>query len=120
MTKTVTIQAQQKWEYLIESSKTENSLLVKLNDLGQHGWELVEILFYKDMKSVMTWTAFLKRPGIGQAPQPGAESASGITTKTMPTGQTAKPSNGMKGFDLEGNDFQLQTDSQPSKPEARA
>jgi hypothetical protein len=110
MTKTVTIQAQQKWEYLIESSRTENSLLVKLSDLGQQGWEAIEILYYKDIKSVMTWTAFLKRPSIGPAPKPGPESASAIAIKTMPTGQTAEPSNGIKGFDLEGNEFPLKTE----------
>lgn len=110
MTKTVTIQAQQKWEYCIESGRTENSLLAKLNDLGQQGWEVIEILYYKDIKSAMTWTAFLKRPSIGQALKPGTESASGIAAKMTPTGQTAEPSNGMKGFDLEGQEFPLKAE----------
>jgi hypothetical protein len=110
MTKTVTIQAQQKWEYCIESSRTENSLLVKLNDLGQQGWEVIEILYYKDMKSAMTWAAFLKRPSIGQVPKPGAESASGIATSAMPTAPTTEPANEMKGFDLEGQEFPLKAE----------
>jgi hypothetical protein len=110
MTKTVTIQAQQKWEYCVESSRTENSLLLKLNDLGQQGWEVIEILYYKDIKSAMTWTAFLKRPSIGQVPKPGAESASGIETRAMPTAPPAEPSNGMKGFDLEGQEFPLKAE----------
>jgi hypothetical protein len=110
MTKTVTIQAQQKWEYFVETSRTENSLVVKLNDLGQQGWELVEILHYKDLKSAMVWTAFLKRPSTGQTPKLGTESASGIAAKTMPTEPAEKPSNGMKGFNLEGKDFQLKTE----------
>lgn len=110
MTKTVTIQAQQKWENCIETCRTENSLLVKLNDLGQQGWELVEIIYYKDMKSAMVWTAFLKRPSLGQAPKPSTESASGIAMKTMPTGEAEALSNGMKGFDLKGSEFQLKTE----------
>jgi hypothetical protein len=110
MTKTVTIQAQQKWEYCVETSRTESSLLVKLNDLGQQGWELAEALYYKDLKSAMVWTAFLKRPSTGQTPKPGTESVSGIATKTTPAGETEKTSNGAKGFNLEGNDFQLKTE----------
>jgi hypothetical protein len=110
MTKTVTIQAQQKWECCIETSRTENSLLVKLNDLGQQGWELVEILYYKDMKSAMVWTAFLKRPSLGQSPQPSAASASGIAMKTMPTEESEAPSNRREGFDLKGSEFQLKTE----------
>ena len=110
MTKTVTIQAQQKWENCIGTSRTENSLLVKLNDLGQQGWELVEILHYKDMKSAMTWTAFLNRPSIGQTLKTDTGSASGIATKTMPPGQREEQSNGMKGFKLERNEFELKTE----------
>lgn len=108
MTKTVTIQAQQKWEYCIETSRTENSLLVKLNGLGQQGWELVEILYYKDMKAAMTWTAFLKRPSLGQASKPSEESV--IAAKTISTGQTEELPAPMKGFDLQGSDFQIKTE----------
>ncbi|MCC6126289.1 MAG: hypothetical protein IT426_15125 [Pirellulales bacterium] len=110
MTKTVTIQAQQKWEYGIENGRTENSLLVKLNDLGQQGWEAIEILYYKDIKSAMTWTAFLKRPSIGQSPKLDAGPASGLAAKPIPAEPTEEKSQAMKGFDLNGSEFPLKTE----------
>jgi hypothetical protein len=107
MTKTVSIQAQQKWEYCIETSRTENSLLVKLNGPGQQRWELVEILYYKDMKAAITWAAFPNRPNIGQSSKPGEESE--IEAKTISTGQTEGLPAPMKGIDLQGSDFQIKT-----------
>jgi hypothetical protein len=110
MTKTVIVQSQQKWEYCLENGRTENSLLAKLNDLGQQGWEAVEILYYKDIKSAMTWTAFLKRPSTGQAPKPDAGSASGLGAKPIPAGPTEEKSDAAKGFDLEGSEFPLKAE----------
>ena len=63
--KTVVVQAQQRWDYCFETRKTENALLIALNKLGQEGWDLVEVLYYKDLKGIMTWTAFMKRPSLG-------------------------------------------------------
>ena len=55
MTRTVTVQAQQRWDYNFESRRTEASLLTALNDLGQQGWEVVNALYYKDIKGIMVW-----------------------------------------------------------------
>ena len=41
MTKTATVHAQQRWEYMSISRKTETYLAGELNTLGQDGWELV-------------------------------------------------------------------------------
>ena len=108
MTKVVTIQAQQKWEYCFETRKTETALLVVLNELGQHGWELVDALYYKDIKGAMAWTAFLKRPSAGQAPAPGQQPAASATA--TPTPQAGDKPGPLQGFDLSGNEFQLKTE----------
>ena len=75
MTRIVTIQAQQKWDFCFESRRTETSLLITLNELGQRGWEVVDVLYYKDIKGIMSWGAFLKRPSIAPAGKPGEDSA---------------------------------------------
>ena len=62
MTKTPTIHAQQKWEYMEATRKTERYLLNDLNDIGQNGWELVSISHGKSRSGEDAWTAFLKRP----------------------------------------------------------
>ena len=102
--KTVVVQAQQRWDYCFESRKTETALLIMLNKLGQEGWDLVEVLYYKDLKAVMTWTAFMKRPSLGQAPAAGQQAA---VSGGVPAGQTpARPAE-PQGFDLAGEDFQV-------------
>ncbi|MBN1393577.1 MAG: hypothetical protein JW959_00905 [Pirellulales bacterium] len=111
MTKIVTIEAQQKWEYRLESRKTESSLLKTLNELGQQGWELVEVLYYKDLKAIMTWTGFMKRPCVPQ-PQQGGE-GSAILTKAEPLDESA-PLGNEKGFDLSGDEFPLAEEKPPS------
>ena len=86
MSKTATVHAQQKWEYMELSRKTEGYLINDLNELGQVGWEMVSVSFHKGAKSGLgeswVWTAFLKRPHsphppstptsekAGEAPQP--------------------------------------------------
>jgi hypothetical protein len=50
MTKVVTVQSQQRWEYCFEVRRTEAALLIQFNELGQHGWELVNAICYKDPK----------------------------------------------------------------------
>jgi hypothetical protein len=70
MSKTATVHAQQKWEYMELTRKTETYLLTELNDVGQQGWELVSVLHGADRKGEMSWTGFLKRPHFGhQRPQ---------------------------------------------------
>jgi hypothetical protein len=109
MTKTVTVQGQQKWDYCLETCRTENSLLIRINELGQQGWEVIEVLFYKDLKSVMVWTAFLKRPSLGQAGKPGEEGAVSLKSALQPAAHSeAKPAEA-EVFDLTGEDFPLKT-----------
>ena len=72
MSKTATVHAQQKWEYMELSRKTEGYLINELNELGQIGWEMVSVSFHKHAKSGLgeswVWTAFLKRPHSPHAP----------------------------------------------------
>jgi hypothetical protein len=105
MTKTVTVQAQQRWEYCLETRRTETSLMNMLNELGQQGWELVNVLYYKDVKGIMSWTAFLKRPTASQAVRPGEEST--IVAKSVPPVQPGEKTPSPDGFDLAGDEFPL-------------
>ena len=71
MSTVVAEQTKAKWEYLELSRKTENYLVIDLNDLGEAGWELVSVIYHKDLKGLgesWSWTAFLKRPYSGQSP----------------------------------------------------
>jgi hypothetical protein len=105
MTKTVTVQAQQRWEYCLETRRTESSLMNMLNELGQQGWELVNVLYYKDIKGIMSWTGFLKRPAASHAARPGEESC--IVAKLAPPGPPGENPPSSNGFDLAGDEFQL-------------
>jgi hypothetical protein len=109
MAKTVTIQAQQKWDYCFESRRTETSLLITLNEQGQRGWELVNVIHHKDPKGETSWTAFLKRPSIGQTPAP-VQGSAGTSTTLLPTTPVAEKLDGPQGFDLSGDEFQLKTE----------
>jgi len=104
MTKTATIQAQQRWDYCLETRKTESSLLNTINGLGQQGWELVNVLYYKDIKGVMSWTAFLKRPSVGQAPAATNQQTSNTMNPVKPESEKAA----LQGFDLSGDEFEIQ------------
>ena len=55
--------ARRTWEYMEISRKTETYLVGDLNELGKEGWELVDVLFRRDIKMGESWywTAFLKR-----------------------------------------------------------
>lgn len=81
MTSPVTL-APQQWEHKIITRRSDAALLDELNASGQEGWELVSVLFYKDMKGVMAWTAFVKRPGAGEAPKPSARQTAAAATAT--------------------------------------
>ena len=108
MAKTVTIQAQQKWDCRCESRRTEASLLVAMNEQGQHGWEPVNVVHHKDPKGEMMWSAFLKRPSVSQsaAPAPPSTGTSAVVLPSPPVGE--KPVE-PQGFDLSENEFQLKT-----------
>ena len=105
MSKTVIIQAQQKWDYCFESRRTDNALLIALTDLGQHGWELVNVFHHKDPKGETLWTAFLKRPSAGQAAASGQTTAN--QAKTAPSSPSAEKQPQPQGFDLSGDEFQV-------------
>ena len=89
MSKTATVHAQQKWEYMEITRKTEGYLINELNQLGEVGWELVSVLYHKDVKSGMgaaeAWTAFLKRPQ-GHQPQktPTEDKAAAAAPRPQP------------------------------------
>ena len=103
MSQTVIAQSLEKWEYCLVTRKTEPPLLGEFNRLGQDGWELVDVLFYKDLKGVMCWTGFLKRRSTGESPMPGGTAAAAKVTS-----EAAKAaSSNLEGFDLGDADFEL-------------
>jgi hypothetical protein len=103
--KTAVVQSQQKWETVSITRKTDAVLVEEMNELGEHGWEMVSASYDKDAKGTMTWTAFLKRPKIPRAakePSPGAAVES--------QGQAGKPEEEAArsaGFDLSGDVFDV-------------
>ena len=103
MTKIVTIHAQQKWEYTTLIRKTETSLLVELNAFGQEGWELINVLNYKDVKGTTSWIGFVKRPSTGLQPKPEAHSGPAVHTPAQ--GDEARSDS--RGFDMSDQDFDL-------------
>ena len=102
--KTAIVHAQQKWEHLAISRKTETVLVEEMNELGEQGWEMVGIFYYKDPKGTMTWTAFLKRPKFGQtAKEAVPASAAESPSPDKPAEATGSPG----GFDLSGEIFEV-------------
>jgi len=108
MTKIVTVQSQQKWEYGFESRRTETSLLAAINELGQQGWELVNTLCYKDIKGIIAWGAFLKRPSAGPVPPSGNHTSA--ASHPAPSSPPADKPGPLQGFDLSGDEFKLKTE----------
>jgi hypothetical protein len=100
MTKVVTIHAQQKWDHCTETRRSENAISIAIGERGQLGWELVSIIHYKDPKGEIAWTAFMKRPSVGQAPGPVGQTAA------KQAESPAQP----QGFDLSGDEFKLKTE----------
>jgi hypothetical protein len=106
MTKIVTVAAQQKWEYLALTRKSESYLIGEINLLGQDGWELVSVFYYKDMKGLWCWTGFLKRPSTGQAaPPPPVPVAEKAEASAAPEGSAPAD-----GFDLDGDEFRVRAE----------
>ena len=103
MTKTVTVHAQQKWEYRIVNKHTEATLLSELNDVGKAGWELVTASYNKDLKGTTAWTAILKRPLAQQ--DGGAPTAEAIAEPALQT--TDDAAKALQGFDLSGDEFEF-------------
>ena len=91
MTKVITVQAQQMWEYVSVNRKTEEFLVEELNEKGKAGWELVSVTYHKDLKGLgesFSWSAFLKRPLVPTA----ADSAEVSTAAARPTPAPPAPS----------------------------
>lgn len=109
MSKVATVQAQQKWEYCSESRRTESTLVAVMNERGQSGWELVNVFQHKDPKGEILWTAFLKRPGLGQTPAAGEQATMEVKTVFAGQAKEIKETTGLQGFDLSGDEFQLKT-----------
>mgnify|MGYP001340289363 FL=1 len=91
MTKTAVIQAQQRWEYVFVQRRSELALQDELNAMGQQGWELVTIEYYKDAKGIMGWIAFLKRPSAAKAGTPGSGEHEVVAEKEGGTGGIHRP-----------------------------
>ena len=95
MSKTATVHAQQKWEYMELTRKTEGFLMNDLNELGQTGWELVSVSMHKDAKSglgqAQCWTAFLKRPHFPQSPAAQQQQAAAAAQQQQRQTATPKP-----------------------------
>jgi hypothetical protein len=98
-------QAVQQWEYHLLTRKTESYLLTEINPLGKEGWELVSVLYYKDLKGVMCWTAFLKRPACAHAAPLAAKAAT--LTAAQPSQAAGSEPAGAEGFDLGSGDFEF-------------
>lgn len=110
MTKQAIVNSRQKWEYFGLTRKTESYLCKDLNAAGQDGWELVTIDYCKDLKGEMSWTAFLKRPVLPDAPPPPAFGQIGMefNDTAAPAGeQSQEPSGESLGFDLSGESFDI-------------
>jgi len=103
--KTAIVHAQQKWEHMAVTRKTESVLVEEINQLGEEGWELVSTEYFKDPKGVMTWIAYLKRPKVAAATKPhaGASAPAASAEEARPAPGSPEPA----GFDLSGEVFDI-------------
>lgn len=115
MTKAAIIQAQQRWEYEVITRKSETYLTRELNGFGEIGWDVVTIIFGKDRKGDAAWHAFLKRPYSG--PPRKVSMDAGSAAAEGDTKEKADPTAGLKGFDLDGDDFAIA--EPPPEPELK-
>jgi hypothetical protein len=92
------VHAMQKWECEEITTKTEVYLVKELNDLGQHGWELVCVIQHKDRKGEIAWSAFVKRPYVQQPTEPVRAKA--LEEGADSPGSTADSGASGQGLDL--------------------
>jgi len=108
--KTAIVHAQQKWEHVAITRKAEAMLVEEMNALGEEGWQLVSVFYFKDPKGTATWIAFLKRPKTGQAakaPSAEADAAAAGQKPEKPEAASGDPG----GFDLSGDVFEIKKDA---------
>ncbi len=107
--KTVVVHAQQRWEHKIVTRRSDTALMDEANNIGQDGWEMVTVLYYKDMKGVMAWTAFFKRPGTGEPPKPAAAAPAAAAAPKEEPATTAGQYNpaDWPGLDVEGGTLEI-------------
>ena len=103
--KTAIVHSQQKWEHIAITRKTEGVLVEEMNLLGEEGWQMVSVFYFKDPKGAMTWIAFLKRPKTGPAAKApsAATAAAAEETPAKPEAASGQPA----GFDLSGEIFEI-------------
>lgn len=97
------------WEYRLMVKQTDRQMLLELNQFGQQGWEAITMSYDKDLKGVMQWTCWLKRPA-GVAAEPAQATVAAPATVATPAMATHDTAGGPKqpdGFDLSDGDFGL-------------
>ena len=107
MAKAAVVYAQQRWECVSAVKRTDSALEKELNELGQNGWELVSVIYGKDRKGELIWTAFLKRPATQHA-RPSSAGEQAASQQPAPEAEKAKRPESPGGFDLSGEEFGLQ------------
>ncbi|MBN2292035.1 MAG: hypothetical protein JXM70_06390 [Pirellulales bacterium] len=111
MTKTATVRAQQRWEYMSLARKTDSYLARELNTLGQDGWDLVTVNYAPGKTGEMFWTAFLKRPAAGHvSPEATVQEATPAQQNPAPAPpkpDATKPAPALEGFDEDGDMFAI-------------
>jgi hypothetical protein len=102
------------WEYRLLVKQTDRQMFLELIQFGREGWEAFNLTYDKDLKGVMNWTCWLKRP-IGVWSESDTATAATVTstlnaTASMPDSSEApqppKPETAA-GFDLPDGDFEL-------------
>lgn len=105
-----------KWEYRLLIKQTDRQMLLDLNQFGREGWEALALSYDKDLKGVMMWTGWLKRPvGVwSESAAPAAPAAAAGPVAAAPADGSATPSaevaeprkpGDIAGFDLPDGDF---------------
>lgn len=108
MTKTAVVHSQQRWEYLAVTRRTETALEKQLNELGQSGWELVSVDHGKDLKGIVAWIAFMRRPATQQAVASSSrEQDREAVAESSEEPEKAESPTGQEGFDLSGEEFSI-------------
>ena len=107
MSKTTTVHAQQKWEYVELTRKSAPYLVKELNEYGQKGWELVTMTQALDRKGEVAWTAVLKRP-FSDHTSPAKKKAAPVGSQVSPKKQEVEPPAPGSDEQLNGEDYELE------------